>query len=297
MTTDVSTLIVGCGYLGRRVGRRLALWHEQRVMGTTRSETKGAEMSDLGIEPAIADVLDFASLTVLPAVDRVLYCVGFDRTAGVPMRTVYLDGLANALQALAGRTRRFVYVSATSVYGQNDGGWVDEDSPAEPSTESGRICLDAENLARRVCAEHGMELVVVRYSGLYGPGRIIRREALLRGEPIVGDPLHWLNLIHIDDAAAAAILALDLGIAGRVYLASDDRPVERREYYSCAATWLDAPVPRFVSPENGRIEARREEANKRVSNARIKAELGLALTYPTLREGLPAAIEAESLRS
>ena len=75
----------------------------------------------------------------------------------------------------------------------------------------------------------GFELAIVRYSGLYGPGRVIRRDALARGQPISGDPDKYLNLIHIEDAASAGLAALDLGKPGRVYLAGDDRPVVRRE--------------------------------------------------------------------
>jgi len=290
----VSTLIVGCGYLGRRVGRRLAL-RQERVFGTVRTEPRARGLEAWGVEPVVADVLDPASLARLPEVDRAFYCVGFDRAAGVPMRTVYVDGLRNALTALAGKARRLVYASATSVYGRNDGGWVDEETPTEPTTESGRVCLDAERLAAETCGEQGIDLVVVRYSGLYGPGRVLRRAALERGEPIVGDPEKYLNLIHIDDAAAAAVAALDRGGPGRVYLATDDLPLRRRDYYTRAAAGLGAAPPRFVAPEPGSAESRREEANKRVSNRRIKAELGLALTYPDVASGLPAAIDAERL--
>lgn len=292
----MTTLILGCGYLGRRVGRRLANRHET-VYGTTRSEARAGELAAWGVRPVIADVLDPASLAALPAADRVLYCVGFDRSAGLPMRTVYVDGLRNALAALAGKTKRVVYASATSVYGHNDGGWVDEDSPTEPNTESGRVCLDAETLAASVASEEGLELIIVRYSGLYGPGRILRRAALEKGEPIVGDPSKWLNLIHIDDAASAAVAALDHGAPGRVYLATDDEPVVRREFYQILAAFLSAPAPRFVSPAPGSAEARREDSNKRVSNRRIREELGLGLVYPASRQGIIAALGRERFPS
>ncbi len=178
------------------------------------------------------------------------------------------------------------------MYGQNDGGWVDESSDTEPVTESGWVCLDAE----KTVAETALSWVIVRYSGLYGPGRIVRRTALERGEPILGDPAKWLNLIHIDDAASAAITALDWGAPGRIYLATDDRPLERREYYTQAAMWLGAPAPAFVKPEPGSTEASREDSNKRVSNRRIKEELGFSLAFPNVMDGLPATIDEERLR-
>lgn len=288
----MSTLIVGCGYLGRRVGRLL---HRsgRRVFGTTRSPGRAAELEGWGIEPILADVLDPASLAALPQVERAFYCVGFDRKSGIPMRTVYVDGLRHALGRLIDRAGRLVYAGSSGAYGQDDGGWVDEDSPAEPRHESGMVCLEAEGVVREVAGERGLPAVVLRFSGLYGPGRIIRREALARGEPIVGDPSRYLNLIHVDDAAEAVVSALDRGQTGRTYLVSDDRPVERREYYTLVAEELGAPVPRFEHPAPGSPESRREEANKRCSNRRMKEELGVVLSYPDITTGVPAALAAE----
>jgi nucleoside-diphosphate-sugar epimerase len=289
----MTTLIVGCGYLGRRVGARLARYGE-RVLGTTRSVERAPTLANLGIEPVIADVLDPGSFAGWPVADRVLYCVGFDRSAGVAMRTVYVEGLRHALDRLAGRAGRLVYVGSTGVYGQTEGEWVDEASPTEPTHEAGRVALDAEQLARRVGDERGLPVVIVRYSGLYGPGRIVRRASLERGEPIVGDPARFLNMIHIDDAAEAAIAALDRGAPGELYLASDDRPLTRREYYTLAARLLHAPTPRFENPTPGLSEARRDEANKRVSNRRMREVLRVSLRFPDITTGLPAAIRAES---
>jgi nucleoside-diphosphate-sugar epimerase len=288
----VSTLIVGCGYLGRRVGRLL---HRRgdRVFGTTRSPTRAADLAAWGVEPILADVLDPVSLAGLPEVDRVFYCVGFDRTAGIPLRTVYVDGLRHALGRLIDRAGLFVYAGSTGVYGQDDGGWVDEDSPTQPRHDTGRVGLDAEAVVREAAGERGLPAALLRFSGLYGPGRIIRREALARGEPILGDPSRFLNLIHIDDAAAAVVAALDRARPGRIYLASDDRPIERREYYTRVAEHLGALAPRFEPPAPDSPAARREEANKRVSNRRMKEELGVALTYPDITTGILAALAAE----
>ncbi len=139
----MSTLIVGCGYVGERVGQ-VFVRRGESVFGTVRSGSRAAALARLGIKPVVADVLRSESLESLPAVDRVLYCVGFDRSSGADMRTLYVDGLRNLLRALPRPTTRLVYASSTSVYGQSRGEWVDEDSPTEPIQESGRICLEAE---------------------------------------------------------------------------------------------------------------------------------------------------------
>jgi nucleoside-diphosphate-sugar epimerase len=179
------------------------------------------------------------------------------------------------------------------VYGQNDGGWVVEESPTEPSSESGQVCRAAEDVALTFAAASGLRLTVVRYSGLYGPGRVIGKAALEHGEPIPGDPDRYLNLIHIDDAAAAAVAVLAKGEPGRVYLASDDRPVQRREYYELAARLLGARAPNFAAPAEEGQNPEHDKTNRKVSNRRIKEELGMKFTYPDIRSGLPAAFAGD----
>src|SRR3954467_9406366 len=135
----MSTLIVGCGYLGRRIGRKLDESGEN-VFGTVRSEARADRLKGGGIEPILADVTIPDSLDRLPAARRVVYCVGFDRKAGVGMREVYVDGLQRILDRLTAGVERFIYASSTGVFGQDDGHWVDEDAPTEPRHESGRVC-------------------------------------------------------------------------------------------------------------------------------------------------------------
>ena len=283
------TLIFGCGYLGRRAAR-LLLTRGDHVFGTTRTPARGSELAALGIEPVLADVLDPSTLDGLPEVDAVLYCVGFDRSAGRPIPEVYVGGLSHALDRLAGRVGTLVHASSTGVYGGDHGDWVDETSPTDPRTESGRACLEGEGLVRDWEANGPGRATILRFSGLYGPGRVMRRDSLLRGEPVVGDPEKFLNLIHIDDAASASVAALDAAGTGALYLISDDRPSPRREFYARVAEALGAPPPRFRPPAPGSPESSREGSNKRVSNRRMHADLGVALRYPDIEAGVPAAL-------
>jgi nucleoside-diphosphate-sugar epimerase len=241
----------------------------------------------------VADVTQPPTLAALPSADRVFYCVGFDRAAGVAMRTVYVDGLGEVLRRLSPSTTRLVYASSTGVYGGGDGDWVDEDTPAYPHHEAGRVCLDAENLLRNDTV-FGARCVVLRFAGLYGPGRIPRRDAIVLGEPAVGDSDKFLNLIHVDDAARAAVAALESAAPGSIYVVSDDRPVTRREFYERVAAGLNARPPSFRPPAPGSPEALRESSNKRVSNRRLRRDLGVMLEYPDVAAGLPAALSAES---
>jgi nucleoside-diphosphate-sugar epimerase len=285
----MTTLIVGCGYLGRRIGARLSA-NGERVVGTVRSVEAAASLARWRIEPWIADVLRPNSFDRLPGFERIVYCVGFDRGAGASMRSVYVDGLSAVAPRLRRDIERLVYVSSTGVYGQDDGGWVDETSPTVPRHESGRICLEAERLVRAIHEEKAVRTIVIRYAGLYGPGRIVRRDAVARGAPLIGDPDRYLNLIHIDDAASAAMAVLDAPDPDDLYLAADDRPVPRREYYEEVARCLGAPTPRFQPPLPESVEARREDSNKRVSNRTLRERLGLELRFPDIASGVPDAL-------
>jgi nucleoside-diphosphate-sugar epimerase len=293
----VTTLIIGCGYLGQRVGSLLRGRGEQ-VFGTVRSEARATQIASLGIQPVIADVLSPRSLRGLPAAERIFYCVGFDRAAGASMRAVYVDGLMNVLDQLTRGVSRFVYASSTGVYGQSEGEWVDEETSPAPRHESGRICLEAEerlaDWSKRLQSPGAV--VRLRFAGLYGPARVVRRALIEQGDPIPGDPDKMLNLIHIDDAAQAVVAALTAIVPDDVYLISDDRPVTRREYYSLAAQLLGSPAPRFAPPEGGSSNEARDATSKRVANQRMKARLGLKLIYPDIATGLPAAL-SESSRS
>jgi nucleoside-diphosphate-sugar epimerase len=127
---------------------------------------------------------------------------------------------------------------------------------------------------------------VLRFSGLYGPGRVIGRAVLGRGDPITGNPDRFLNLVHIDDAARAAAAALVTEVPDPLFLVTDDRPVERREYYSLAARLLNATPPRFEPPSLDD----RDTTNRRIANRKMREVLGVRLAYPDIITGLPAAL-------
>lgn len=275
-----TSLILGCGYLGGRVA---PWWLQQnrRVYAVTRNRVHLPS----GVEPIVCDILKPEGLRALPAVDTVLYAVGFDRTSGATMRAVYVAGLMNVLAHLP-TPKRFIYVSSSSVYGQANGGWIDETSPAEPTEDSGRIVLEAESVLRARLPG----AIVLRFAGIYGPGRLLRRPMIEKGEPIVGDADKWLNLIHVEDGARAILAAEQNGAPGRVYNVCDDHPVRRRYFYAGLARVLGAPEPRFVAPPPDQPTPPHEKANRRINNRRLKEELQVELRYPDYLQGLRASI-------
>jgi nucleoside-diphosphate-sugar epimerase len=275
-------LLFGCGYLGRRVAERY-LAEGRRVHAATRSPARAAEFRAAGLVPVLCDVTDPSSLQNLPAAATVVHCVGLDRASGRSMREVYVGGLANVLARLPA-PRRFVYVSSTSVYGQRDGEAVDEAAATEPGEESGRVVLEAEAVVR----SHLPDSIILRFAAIYGPGRLLRAQALRSGQPLVCDPERWLNLIHVEDGAAAVLAAAGRGRPGAVYNVSDGHPVRRHDFYTHLAGLLGAPPPHFVLPEQG-TAPQHELAHRRIVSRRLRLELGLSLLYPGYEAGLAAS--------
>ena len=291
-------LIIGCGYLGQRVAER---WKSagDDVWVLTRSAARAEELEKQGLLPVVGDVALPESLTKLPDVDTVLWAVGWDRSSGLSQRDVYVGGLQNVLQQIAGRCSRLITISSTSVNGQSDGEWIDESSPCQPLQPNGQTCLEAENMVRgwQSGSDRPSVATVLRLSGIYGPGRLLSRAAALQnGEPLAGNPDAWLNLIHVDDAAAVVVKCAAHQELPPLLLVSDNEPVLRREYYSALAELVGAPPPRFADEDTSTSIAsgtRTVGLNKRCRNALARETLDWTPRFPTYREGLRQAVEGD----
>src|SRR5579872_1677020 len=145
-------LIMGCGYLGGRVARE---WRAQGddVFALTRSSEHAEQFLRCGLTPIVGDITESASLASLPTVDTVLFAVGLDRQSSYSQRDVSVGGLDNVLRQIQRHLPRIIYVSSTSVYGQNQGEWVDESSACQPDSPNGLVCLDAERLLQQKVPE------------------------------------------------------------------------------------------------------------------------------------------------
>lgn len=282
-------LIFGCGYLGRRVAR---LWHAEgdEVHVVTRSARRADEFSATGWIPHVADVTRVATLDNLPMVETVLFAVGYDRSAGVPIEEVYDTGLANVLARLSLDTGRVIYISSTGVYGPAEGDWVDEQTPVDPQRAGGRACAGAEmTLAAHPLAGRS---VIMRLAGIYGPGRVPYLDKLRAGKPLEVPSEGWLNLIHVDDAAAIVALVeahyrQEPDAEGcEVFNVCDGHPVLRGDYYCEVARQLGTAEPTFILPSAETPAAARARANKRISNRRLAATFAPSFRYPSYREGL-----------
>ena len=281
-------LVAGYGYLGTRIAGR---WHRDgaKVSVVTRSKSKAAELAQSGLDPIICDLAQ-RQIPSLPAVDIVLWSVGFDRSAGCSREMIWIDGLRHLLQQLPSTVRRFLYVSSTGVYGSVLHGTISESTTPQPESESGKCCLKAEKIVQRAFArtDSPVSLTILRMAGMYGPGRLLRRISDLRaGIPLPGPAENYLNLIHIDDAAAAVaavVLCENIPLLNVV----NSGTMTRREYYSELARIVDAPVPVF--DESGTPV---RSGNKRVVSE-VRESLSLNFQFDDVKIGLNDAVKQDA---
>lgn len=280
-------LILGCGYVGHRVGKR---WLEMgdEVHTVTRSDARARILKDDGFTPWIQDLAEKWTLPAWPAFDSVLSAVGFDRKGPHQIRSVYLDGLVSAASRLR-NSPRFVYISTTGVYGDSSGEWLDENSPCSPTREAGRVCLEAESwLEQHIADSHR---VVLRAAGIYGPGRIPNLQAIKDGQPISAAPDSWLNLIHVDDLIEVIVWASDQSTPSPLYVVSDGSPVLRRDYYGYLSERCDLPAPVYSDPSAFHSDRQRKPTSKRIRSARLLSDSGIRLQYSSFRDGLNAVFD------
>lgn len=287
-------LIAGCGYVGRALAEALAAeGHE--VFGLRRRPE--------GLPPPIrlvaADLSRPETLRALPdEVDLLFYTAAADGGDDAAYRIAYVDGVRHVLDRYGARPpRRLLFTSSTGVYAQDDGRWVDEDSPAEPQGFSGRRLLEGEKLL----AECGLDAIVLRLGGIYGPGRTRLIESVRSGRALIrpGGPV-YTNRIHRDDCAGALAHLAFLASPASRYVGVDHEPADEADVLRWLAARLGvAPLgeatreDEAASPAPG-AEARRGRANKRCRSDRLQAS-GYRFRFPTFREGYDAVLRGMGL--
>ncbi|TXN04062.1 MULTISPECIES: SDR family oxidoreductase [unclassified Methylobacterium] len=282
----MNLFIFGLGFTGRRFAER-ARDRFQTVRGTVTDPASAARIAtETGFtmrafgpeadDPRIADDLadTDALLVSAPPSER-----------GDPVLRRYEDAIA------ASRVGWIGYLSTIGVYGDQGGAWIDEATPAAPRSARSRIRLEAEAAWFDLGARTGKAVQVFRLSGIYGPGRnpIVKlREG--RSQRIVKAG-QVFNRIHVDDIATTLMASLDRPRPGAVYNVTDDEPAPPQTVTEHAAALASLPLPPEVDFETADLSPMARSfygENKRVRNRLIRDELGVALAYPTYREGLAA---------
>ena len=280
-------LIVGCGDIALRALPQLARAYQ--VFGLVRSPAQAERIAALGAKPIAGDLDDPATLTPLAALANLVLHLAPPADGGeCDQRS------ANLIAALAPRPpERLVYISTSGVYGDCGGAWVDEDRPLAPQTARGARRADAERALLAWGAQCGAAVAVLRVPGIYAAERLPLAQ-LRRGAPVLrAEDDVYTNHIHAEDLAAICGKALESAAAGRVYNASDDSEMKMGDYFDLVADRAGLPRPPRVARaaaeagaiSEGLLSFMRE--SRRLVNARMKAELGVRLRYPTVYEGVP----------
>lgn len=277
-------LIVGCGDIGLGLAAVLAQ-DGHGIVGLKRHPPANASAT---LTYYRADITVAASLETLDKdFDYLFFIVTPDGRNEQNYRTLYETGVNNLLAHFSAPGPQWFFISSTSVYGQSHGEWIDEDSPAEPNSATSVFIRQAE---QRIISA-GENNIVVRFSGIYGPGR----EALLRlaaqTPEIQREPPFYTNRIHRDDCIGVLAFLLRRRLAGRrleqCYLASDDDPAPLWDVISCLAEQMHCPAPIEKAAEEGAA------MNKRCDNRRLK-DSGYAFRYPSYKQGYLELLRSKS---
>ena len=278
-----SVLIAGCGDIGSRLATQLlaAGWE---VHGLRRDVSRLPE----GVIGVAGDLFneDCPDTWPIGAVDYLVYCAAATNHDEAGYRAAYVQGLQNVLSWLDDYGQvpeRLLFVSSSSVYGQMDGEWVDETSATVASGFSGRLMLEAEQVALK----SGIPASILRLTGIYGPGRERLLTQVREGYRVAVEPPLYGNRIHADDAAGLMAFLLEADRKGtaldNIYIGVDDAPAPLAE----VVDWLREYLGVTEWDDDASV---RRTGSKQCSNARAKT-LGWEPKYPSYREGYAAILE------
>jgi nucleoside-diphosphate-sugar epimerase len=268
-------LIAGSGYVGGALASRF-VETGNGVFSLRRTQRSQQQ----GVVPIVADLTVRASLGSVPEeLDFVFYTVSSDERTDEAYRKAYVIGLANLLDALNKnhqKLRRVFLTSSTGVYEQQNGEWVDESSPAEPTHFTGRRLLEAEQLL----STSSRPYTIVRFGGIYGPGRTRLISRILAGQATYPlEESRYTNRIHRDDCVGVLAHLMSLPSPEALYLGVDNEPVTQRELYHWLADRLGSPPPAAKVRD-----FRERRGNKRCKNDKLLAT-GYGFRFPDFRDG------------
>jgi nucleoside-diphosphate-sugar epimerase len=288
-------LIVGCGYVGRRLARA-ELQSGERVTAVVRSAASAARLTAQGVDCLRADLDQALAPGALPTRAAVIYYL-----APPPPRGATDPRLGHFLAAIppAALPARIVLLSTSGVYGDCRGEWVSEARAPQPQADRARRRLDAEQRLQDWSRRQGVPVVILRVPGIYGPGRL-PLERLHSGEPVLREEESpWSNRVHVDDLVRACRAAARHGHPGAIYNVSDGRPSTMTDYFNRVADAAGLPRPPQISltaADSRLSEGMRSylAESKRLDNRRMREELGVEPLYPDLATGLAACLRDEA---
>lgn len=278
-------LVVGCGDVGLRLVHLLG--DRFRIFALTHTPQRSGALRAAGAIPIVADLDRRDSLLAFGGIAPTVVHLAPPQTRGA------LDLRTKALVSVLHGVRRLVYVSTSGVYGDCDGDWVDETRTVAPQTDRARRRVDAEVRLRDWAKCRGAALTILRVPGIYANDRL-PLSRLSTGTPVLRpEDDVYTNHIHADDLARLVVLTLFRGRPQRVYHAVDSSAMRMGEWFDLLADskGLSRPGRATRAEIESQVSVERlsfMSESRRLTNARITDELGMRLSYPTVREGLEA---------
>ncbi len=275
-------LSFGHGYSAQALARRL-LPLGWTIYGTTRDTAKAERLRTHGVRPILWG--DDSAINALKSASHMLVSAGPDGQ-GDPTLNRYRDHIAQ----MAGHLDWVGYLSTTGVYGDHHGAWVDEQTPLAPTTRRGQLRKEAEEAWQAI---PDLPLHIFRLAGIYGPGRGPFQKLREGTARRIIKPGQIFSRIHVEDIATVLTASIARPDPGAIYNVCDDDPAPPQDVIGHAAELLGLPLPPEIPFDEAELSpmARSFYAeSKRVSNARIRKDLGATLSYPSYRDGLPALL-------
>ncbi len=271
-----SLYVVGLGFSGLEIAR-LAKASGWSVAGSVTGEEKAAQLRAQGLDAEVSS----PSSARLAGATHVLSTVP-PEASGDPVLPIVRQA----------RPQWLGYVSTTGVYGDRGGGWVDENDAPNPGQPRSRHRLKAEQEWQALAGERGVPLSIVRLPAIYGPGRSALDQVIEGRAQCIEKPGQVFCRVHVADIATAVVTAAGRA-AGAIYNVCDDEPCAQSDVIAFACKLLGRPAPKLVpweeaAPKMSEMARSFYAENRRVRNERLKRELGVALKFPTYREGLTA---------
>ena len=280
-------VIIGCGDIGTLVAR---YYRDQdvEVQALVRSGESAQRLAAMGISAIQADLSRPVQLDFDTDNSQLYY---FAPPPAEGEKDTHTTHLIEALQTSGKLPSRIVYISTTGVYGDCQGRWVNEDEPVKPEADRAKRRLDAEQQLLAWSRHSGVEVIILRVAGIYGPGKLPLAR-LKKGMPVIREQeAPFTNRIHSADLVSIAIAAMQRGKPGEIYHACDGHPGTMTDYFKQVALKAGLPEPPEISLSEGNkqlsagmMSYMRE--SRRLSNEKTLRELDIKLQYPTLKEGL-----------
>jgi nucleoside-diphosphate-sugar epimerase len=280
-----NTFIFGAGFSGLEIGKQLSA-AGQVVAGTTRSADKFVKLAANGLEPFDfdGDWLSAALVARLQTVTHLVMSIGPD-DGGDPLVPILGDHLSHALKNL----QWIGYLSTVGVYGDHDGGWVDEDTVCKPVSQRSVERLVAETAWQEFAAKADVPLAILRLSGIYGPGRNTFVNLANGTAKRIIKPNQVFNRIHVGDIARAV---MHLGAEKRVgiFNVTDNEPAPPQDVVTYAANLMGVTPPEEVAYDDAQMSPMARSFYgevKKVSNAKLRGT-GFEFHYPNYRVAMDA---------